>query len=99
MRIEDFDPKIKEAVEFVISYIETSCDDWVTIKKEIMKSLPWQLRTNFSTRDRKTYEQRMNDFEKMIAEYWKQRTGVELKLIQLWERKDRKNDDGRPSSL
>ena len=87
MCIDDFDPRIKNTVDFVMKYAGSS-DDWVLIKKEIMKSLPWQLRTNFSTRDRKTYEQRMNDFEKMIAEYWKSKTGVELRVIQLWERKN-----------
>lgn len=91
MRIEDFDPRIKEAIDLVMRYVGGS-NDWVQIKKEIMKSLPWQLRTNFSTRDRKTYEQRMNDFEKMVAEYWKTKTGVELRVIQLWERKGLKNE-------
>lgn len=86
MRIEDFDPRLKEAVDFVIQYAEGT-DDWIVVKKEILKGLPWQLRTNFSTRDRKTYEQRMNDFERMVADYWKTRTGTELRLIQLWERK------------
>jgi len=88
MNIEDYDPKLKETVDFVISYTGES-NDWISLKKEIMKSLPWQLRTNFSTRDRRTYEQRMNDFELMLVEYWKSRTGIELRMIQLWERKDR----------
>ena len=88
MRIEDYDPRLKETVDFVMSYVDKS-DDWVLLKKEIMKSLPWQLRTNFSTRNRQTYEQRMNDFELMLAEYWKSRTGTELRVIQLWERKGR----------
>lgn len=86
MRIDDFDPKLKEAVDFVMSYAENS-EDWVIVKKEIMKQLPWQLRVNFSTRDRKTYEQRMNDFERMLVEYWAERTGRRLLLVQLWERK------------
>lgn len=86
MRIEDYDPKLKEAVDFVMSYAQDSVD-WVQLKKEIMKNLPWQLRTNFSTRDRKTYEQSMNEFERMLAGYWKSKTGRELRLIQLWERK------------
>jgi len=86
MRIEDYDPKLKEVVDFVVSYAKDS-GDWVQIKKEIMKHLPWQLRTNFSTRDRKTYEQSMNDFEHMLAEYWESQTGRELRVVQLWERK------------
>lgn len=85
MRVEDFDPKLKEAIDFVIDYAGDA-SDWVSVKKEILKTLPWQLRTNFSTRDRKTYVQSMNDFEKMVAAYWKEKTGVELKLLQLWER-------------
>ncbi len=88
MHIEDYDPRLKETVDFVMTYADRT-NDWVLLKKEIMKSLPWQLRTNFSTRNRQTYEQRMNDFECMLAEYWKSHTGTELQLIQLWERKER----------
>lgn len=91
MKIEDFDPKLKEAVDFVISYANDT-DDWMLLKKIIMRNLPWQLRANFSTRDRKTYEQKMNEFENMLADYWKARTGVQLRLIQLWERKNESNE-------
>lgn len=86
MSIEDFDTKIKDAVDEVLEYAR-DIDDWVTAKKEIMKILPPRLRTLFSTRDRKTYEQKMNDFEKQVADYWKSRTGTELRLLQVWERK------------
>ena len=34
----------------------------------------------------------MNDFEKTIAEYWKSKTGIELRVIRLWERKENKNE-------
>ena len=78
--------KIAEQVDFVASYVE-DCDDWVTVKKEVMRGIPSLLRKKFSTRDPKTKEQWLNDFEKDLIEHWKDKTGVELKLRTLPERR------------
>ncbi|HAI41779.1 MAG TPA: hypothetical protein DCM40_28525 [Maribacter sp.] len=83
---EDKD-RIFEEVRFVSSYTG-SCDDWVTVKKEVMKGLPPRLRKNFSTRDPKTKEQSLNNFEKSIINYYKQISGIDLILRTLQERRD-----------
>ena len=79
--------RILEEVKFVASF-GGGCDDWVTIKKEIMKGLNPSLRKNFSTRDPKTKEQSLNNFERDIISYYKDLTGVALKLRTLEERRE-----------
>ena len=79
--------KILETLKLVSSYTE-SCDDWVTIKKQVLLNLPPDLRKNFSTRDPKTKEQWLNDFEKELIIYYKDLTGIELVLRSLNERRE-----------
>ena len=79
--------RILEQTNFVASYAD-DCDDWVTIKKEIMRGIPSELRKNFSTRDPKTKEQNLNDFEKCLINYYKEHTGISLILRTLSERRE-----------
>ena len=78
--------RILEQVEFVATYA-AECDDWVTVKKEVMRGIPSSLRRNFSTRDPKTKEQSLNDFERDLIKYWKRKTGIDLKLRTRSERR------------
>ena len=78
---------IFEQLRFVSSYT-ADCDDWVTIKKQVMLNLPPALRKNFSTRDPKTKEQWLNDFEKELITYYKEMTGIRLILRTLEERRE-----------
>jgi hypothetical protein len=78
--------RIFEEIRFV-SKFTSDCDDWVTIKKEVMKGLPPSLRKTFSTRDSRTKEQTLNDFEKIIINYYYDLTGVRLILRTLAERR------------
>ena len=78
--------RVIEQVKFVASYVD-DCDDWVLIKKEVMRGIPSDLRKHFSTRDPKTKEQQPNDFEKELINYYKQITGIELVLRSLAERR------------
>jgi hypothetical protein len=78
--------RIKDQIQEVVMYVG-DCDDWVTIKKEIMKGIPAALRKNFSTRDPKTKEQWLNDFDKMVINYYKEMTGVDLVLRTIEERR------------
>jgi len=84
MNIED---KIREQIDFVASYVG-DCDDWVTVKKQVMLNLPPILRKNFSTRDPKTKEQWLNTFEKELIIYYSGLTGVDLVLRTLDERRE-----------
>ena len=79
--------KIFEQVDFVGSYAG-ECDDWVTIKKQLLLNLPPKLRKNFPTRDPKTKEQSLNKFEKEIINYYKEVTGILLVLRSLNERRE-----------
>ena len=79
--------KIVEQINFVASYVD-DCDDWVTVKKEVMRGIPSTLRKNFSTRDPKTKEQWLNDFEKQVIAHWEKKTGIQLKLRTLSERRE-----------
>ena len=62
------------ALAFVHSYAG-HVDDWLVIKKELLKSLHPDDRTMFSTRDPVTKKQRTNDFERHVAERWSEMTG------------------------
>ena len=79
--------RIIEQIDFVASYA-VDCDDWVTIKKQIMRGIPSQLRKNFSTRDPITKEQRLNQFEQRVITYYRDLTGTSLVLRTLAERRD-----------
>ena len=70
-----------------VSLYVGDCDDWVTIKKEIMKGIPSYLRKNFSRRDSITKEQNPNDFDKAVIEYYREITDVDLKIRTLSERR------------
>lgn len=79
--------RIREQVEFVSSYMDTM-DDWVSVKKQIMFGIPSELRRNFSTRDPKTKEQWLNNFERELINYYHDLTGVKLVLRTLTERRE-----------
>lgn len=65
--------EIKKALTGVLKYAYEE-SDWVVIKKEILRALPSQIRTFFSTRDPKTKDQSMNEFEIEMAKLWSQLT-------------------------
>lgn len=79
--------KIKAQIDYVAGYAY-DCDDWVEIKKQIMLGLPSDLRKLFSTRDQKTKEQILNDFDRKVISYYKEKTGVSLVLRTLQERRE-----------
>jgi len=66
---------IDEAINSVFSYVGKT-DDWMVIKKELLKMLSSQDRMYFSTRDPVTKKQSMNNFEKIVAEKWYIKTGI-----------------------
>jgi len=78
---------ILDKLGFVSEYVG-DCDDWVTVKKQVLLNLPPPVRKNFSTRDSKTKEQWLNDFEKDLIIYYKELTGVDLVLRSLDERRE-----------
>jgi hypothetical protein len=66
--------RVIEAVDEVFSYAK-DVDDWIVIKKELLKCLPSEERKSFSTRDPITKKQRANQFEFHVAGLWEARSG------------------------
>ena len=80
----------KRVVEEIreVSQYAGNCDDWVTIKKEIMKSCPPNLRKLFSRRDPITKEQVPNDFDMAVKEEFEKLSGRKLVIRSLSQRRD-----------
>lgn len=72
--MDSLSPTLAEALGLVHSYAG-HVDDWLVIKKELLKALPPAERTLFSTRDPVTKKQRTNDFERRVAARWSEMTG------------------------
>lgn len=88
LKPEDVDiSPVLEVLEEVSSYAG-ECDDWVTVKREIMQRLNPRLRRLFSTRDPITKEQSMNDFEAFLSAKFYEHTGVKLILRTREERRE-----------
>jgi len=79
--------RIIEQIHEVASYVG-DCDDWVTVKKEIMRGIPSTLRSKFSRRHPITKEQQPNDFDREVINYYREVTGVELRVRTLDERRE-----------
>lgn len=71
---------VKDRVEFVAKYIGTNTDDWLVVKYHCALNLPKTHRSLFSHRHPTTKKQTPNDFDRAVMNYWKELTGVELKL-------------------
>lgn len=69
--------------------LKLECDDWVEIKKLVMKQVAPSHRKVFSRRDQKTKNHPpLNSFEKEMKELYKSISGIELKLRELDERRE-----------
>ena len=55
-------------------------DNWMVVKKLLLRSLPPVLRKNFSTRHPKTKLQSLNEFERNLIDIYKGHTGIELRI-------------------
>ena len=71
---------LKEKIEYVASYVQSSCIDWFKIKQEIIRSLPGYMRkkTGFSKRHKNTKKMIINDFDREVIKYWEEITGLRL---------------------
>jgi len=55
-------------------------NDWLVVKKYILKYLNPTYRRRFSTRDEKTKKHTINDFENSLIDYYQQQFNVRLEL-------------------
>ena len=83
---EDVRDRVMDAFLDVSTYAD-DCDDWVHIKKEVMKLLPSKMRKVFSRRDSKTKNHILNNFETEMINYYEGLTGIRLVLRSLDERR------------
>ena len=56
------------------------CEEWMDIKKYLLRSISSELRVNFSTRDHKTKAQSLNNFERRLIAFYESHTGIRLKV-------------------
>ena len=69
--------------------LKLECDDWVEIKKLVMKQVAPSHRKVFSRRDQKTKNHPpLNQFENEMKDLYKEISGVELVLRELEERRE-----------
>ena len=61
-----------------------SCEvkSWKELKKLLLLTCNPQLRSEFSRRDEKTKEMRLNDFEKWLIDIYEKKTGTRLSLYE-----------------
>lgn len=71
---------VKEKILFVARYVRTVTDDWLRIKREIINALRKEDRGLFSTRHPKTKKQILNEFDISVMKYWKEITGIEVRI-------------------
>jgi hypothetical protein len=72
-----------------VANLKLDCDDWVEIKKLVMKQVAPTHRKVFSKRDSKTKNHPpLNQFEERMKEMYKEISGTELVLRELDERRE-----------
>ena len=54
------------------------CDEWITLKKFLLKTISPDLRSSFSRRDPKTKIQRINEFEADLIDTYERMSGIIL---------------------
>lgn len=64
---------LSDAIDHVFTYA-SHVDEWLIVKKELLKVLPVKERTIFSVRDPITKKQRVNQFEILLAKWWSEKT-------------------------
>jgi len=75
---EDLD-KIKAAFRTVSSYVGIT-DNWIVVKREVLKNIHPDLRAKFSRRDPLTKLANLNDMEQGLIEWYEEAFGVRLRL-------------------
>ena len=65
----------------LIATVAKNESSWISIKKQLLLSLPPKLRKLFSTRDAKTKRQSLNIFENQIIDVYEEMTGIRLEIL------------------
>lgn len=79
--------KVEKATRLAAKWVKNLTDDWVVVKREILDELDNDTKRLFTRRDEKTKEiLALNEMELELVTYWKELTGVELRLRSYKER-------------
>lgn len=71
---------MKHRIDSVIEYIGTSTDNWLTVKYKLIRAFSYHQNGLFSCVNVHTRKQELNDFDKEVIEYWREKTGISLGL-------------------
>lgn len=75
--MNDFEIVCKELDDIHVVY---KGSDWLVVKKQLLKSIPSDIRSNFSTRDYLTKKHTINEFEKSLIQYYFDNYKINLKI-------------------
>lgn len=75
---ESLSNDLKKQLDFLVSYIGDSTDNWIKVKVELINSLPFKKRKGFSKRHKSSKKYFINKKENLIIDYWFQKTGIKL---------------------
>jgi hypothetical protein len=70
--------KALEIIDYVISYVGDSSNDWFRIKMEIISRSEPAERGLFSRRSQSNRKQIINSYEGEVITYWESKTGVAI---------------------
>ena len=71
--------RVLEELDFIAGF-DSLEDDWIVIKKHLLRALPVNLRELFSKRCEKTKKPTLNEFEQTLIDIYKDRTGITPRL-------------------
>ena len=71
--------RIIEELDVMMHY-ELLFEDWMSVKKYLLRSIPSEMRTLFSKRNAFSKKQTLNAFEKNVIIIYEARTGKKLRL-------------------
>ena len=70
--------KIKETIDYVIEYTEGSSNDYLVLRKEIIRLLPPKLRSFFGRRHYSSKRTVLSKGDYAVKHYWEETTGMTL---------------------
>lgn len=83
LKIKPEKPSFQECVISALSQVHayaSDVDDWVVVKRELMKHLGIDEQALLSTRDPITKKQNFNEFERVLTNCWEKMTGRQIDL-------------------
>jgi len=74
--------KVLQIVDYVMNYVPSETQNWLSVKKEILWICPPKMRSLFTRRHYSTKKHSLNDLERLIITYWRSEVGATLEIPQ-----------------